>query len=126
MAQLTDDCFAFDGPLIRADDALARIRERLVPIADSVCVPVSSALGRILAEDVIAPHSIPPYANSAVDGFAVFHADLNPNADTHLPVGGRVAAGSPVGRPQSRGKRSRSSPEHRSPTGRTAARPTPS
>lgn len=104
MAQLTDDCFAFDGPLIRADDALARIRERLVPIADSVCVPVSSALGRILAEDVIAPHSIPPYANSAVDGFAVFHADLNPNADTHLPVGGRVAAGSPLGRPQSRGE----------------------
>ena len=74
MAQLTDDCFAFDGPLITAAAALDHILTKLVCVAEPEPCPVSKALGRILAQDVIAPLPIPPYANSAVDGFAVFHA----------------------------------------------------
>ncbi len=104
MAQLTDDCFAFEGPLITAADALARILGNLTTIADVETVPVSQALNRLLAEDVTAPHAVPPYANSAVDGYAVYHADLNADADTILPVVGRVAAGRPLGRPLKRGE----------------------
>lgn len=104
MAQLTDDCFAFDGPLITAGDALARIREGLIAVAPVETVPVPNALHRILAEDIVADHAIPPYANSAVDGFAVYHADLTPDTETFLPVVGRVAAGRPLGRPLLRGE----------------------
>ncbi len=42
---------------------------------------------------------LPPHANSAVDGFAIVHADLQPDGDTILPVTGRAAAGHPLGRP---------------------------
>jgi molybdopterin molybdotransferase len=102
MAQLTDDCFAFDGPLISAAAALDHILTKLVCVAEPEPCPVSKALGRILAQDVIAPMPIPPYANSAVDGFAVYHVDLSPDSDTILPIGGRVAAGRPLPRPQKR------------------------
>ncbi|MDF1748189.1 MAG: molybdopterin molybdotransferase MoeA [Alphaproteobacteria bacterium] len=104
MAQLTDDCFAFDGPLITAAAALDQILTKLVAVAQPESCPVSRALGRFLAQDVIAAQPIPPYANSAVDGFAVFHADLSAESDTILPIGGRVAAGRPLPRPQKRGE----------------------
>src|SRR6185436_3450819 len=39
------------------------------------------------------------HANSAVDGFALAHADLLPDRETVLPVGGRAAAGHPLDRP---------------------------
>ena len=42
---------------------------------------------------------MPPHANSAVDGFAIAHADLLPDRETVLPVTGRAAAGHPLGRP---------------------------
>ena len=38
-------------------------------------VPLHRCLGRALAEPVVAPHDVPPFANSAVDGFAVIAAD---------------------------------------------------
>src|SRR5439155_19191278 len=37
--------------------------------------------------------SLPPFDNSAVDGYAVRHADLNPAKETRLTIGERVAAG---------------------------------
>ncbi len=39
-------------------------------------VHIMAALGRVLAEDVVAPRPIPPWANSAMDGYAVRAADL--------------------------------------------------
>jgi molybdopterin molybdotransferase len=47
---------------------------------------------------------VPPQANSAVDGFAICHADLLPDRDTVLPVTGRAAAGHPLGRAVRRGE----------------------
>lgn len=99
MAQLSDDCFAFGGALMSVDAALAALRERLVPLTGVETVPLRAAVGRILAEDLIAPIDLPPFANSAVDGYAVRHADLAPEADTVLPVTGRVPAGGALGRP---------------------------
>ena len=80
MAQLTDDCFAFSGPLLRLDDMERLIGERITPVAESERVPLTGARGRVLAADVIAPVSLPPFDNSAVDGYAVRHADLDPKA----------------------------------------------
>ncbi|HMA16375.1 MAG: gephyrin-like molybdotransferase Glp [Bacteroidota bacterium] len=102
MAQLSDDCFAQGGPLMRVDEARKLLSEILAPVTEREAVALHQALGRILAEDVVSPVDIPPAPNSAVDGYAVFHADLDPEQDTRLPVIGRITAGQqdlPVARP---------------------------
>lgn len=95
MAQLSDDCFAHGGRLMRVDEARALLAGILTPVTEGEAVPLHQALGRILAEDVVSPVDIPPAPNSAVDGYAVYHADLNPEAETRLPVIGRITAGQP-------------------------------
>jgi molybdopterin molybdotransferase len=93
MAQLTDDCFAFSGPLLRLDDMERLIGERIVPVVETERVPLHGARARVAACDVKAPVDLPPFDNSAVDGYAVRHADLRADGDTKLTVGGRLAAG---------------------------------
>ncbi len=99
MAQLSDDCFAFGGALMRVEEALALVAERLPPVSGTERVGLAEAAGRVLAADLCSPLDVPPFANSAVDGYAVRHADLAPEGETLLPVGGRVAAGGSLGRP---------------------------
>ncbi|MBV9567028.1 MAG: molybdopterin molybdotransferase MoeA, partial [Hyphomicrobiales bacterium] len=93
MAQLTDDCFAFGGALMPVDAALTLIAERVLPVAGVEEVPLSRADGRVVAADIRSPIALPPFANSAVDGYAVRYADLDPKAPTELPLRGRIAAG---------------------------------
>ena len=81
MAQLTDDCFAFGGDLMRTDEALALLARTVTCVTEAEPVPLSNGAGRILAEDVVSPHDIPPYDNAAVDGYAVFFDDLDPSGD---------------------------------------------
>jgi molybdopterin molybdotransferase len=93
MAQLTDDCFAFGGALLPLAEAQARIAALFAPVTGTETLPLPRAVGRVLAGDVTAPVSLPPYANSAVDGYAFRHADLNPSGETRLKLAGRLAAG---------------------------------
>ena len=93
MAQLTDDCFAQGGPLMRVDEARALLATNITAVTGSETVPLAEALGRILAEDIVSNVDIPPGPNSAVDGYAVYHADLNAETETRLPVAGRITAG---------------------------------
>ena len=95
MAQLSDDCFAFDGPLLPVDEALKELKARLIPLVRAENLSIDSALGRFLAADVISAETVPPADNSAVDGFAVHFDDLNSDKPTVLPVIGRAAAGHP-------------------------------
>ena len=104
MAQLSDDCFAFGGTLLGVDDALALIAERVTPVVGEEMVPLGEATGRILAHNLVAGMNVPPHSNSAVDGYALVHADLLPDRDTVLPVTGRAAAGHPLGRAIERGE----------------------
>jgi molybdopterin molybdotransferase len=104
MAQLSDDCFAFGETLLDVDAALALIAERVHPVVGEETVPLIDAAGRVLAHDLVAGIDLPPHANSAVDGYAIVHADLLPDRDTVLPVTGRAAAGHPLGRPIERGE----------------------
>lgn len=104
MAQLSDDCFAHGGTLMPLDEALAMLTERVGPVADVVRLPLAETGGRLLAEDVTAALDVPPHDNSAVDGYAVFFDDLDPDNETRLPVTGRVAAGHPLGRAAVRGE----------------------
>jgi molybdopterin molybdotransferase len=93
MAQLTDDCFAFSGPLLPIEDMERLIGERIAPVAETERVVLRAARGRVTAADIMAPVDLPPFDNSAVDGYAVRHADLTPDADTRLTVAGRLTAG---------------------------------
>jgi molybdopterin molybdotransferase len=93
MAQLTDDCFAFSGPLLPVDEVERIIGERVTPVAEVETVPLQAADGRVVARDVVAPIDLPPFDNSAVDGYAVRHADLHAKDETRLAVVERVTAG---------------------------------
>jgi molybdopterin molybdotransferase len=93
MAQLSNDCFAIGGQAMRLEDAASLLQARLPIVAQTETVALSAADGRILAERILAPIDLPAFDNSAVDGYAVCHADLVANGPTILPVRGRVAAG---------------------------------
>jgi molybdopterin molybdotransferase len=94
MAQLTDDCFAFSGPLMPIADMEKLIAARVFPVNETETVALHPARGRVLARAVTAPLDLPPFDNSAVDGFAVRHRDLAPKGETRLAVSGRLTAGS--------------------------------
>ena len=93
MAQLTDDCFAFSGALLPLEEMERLIQQRVQPITGKETIALREAAGRVLARDVIAPLDLPPFDNSAVDGYAVRHRDLKPDAETSLKLAGRVMAG---------------------------------
>lgn len=93
MAQLTDDCFAFSGPLLPVAEMEKLIAERVTPITGTEQVPLSGARGRVLAADVLAPIDLPHFDNSAVDGYAVRHADVKASGETKLTIAGRLTAG---------------------------------
>lgn len=99
MAQLSDDCFAFGGPLMSIDEAVGIIASRVTPVSDLETVPVVQADGRVIAVDIRAPLPLPPFTNSAVDGYAVRSADLGFAAEQPFPVTGRIQAGAEAGAP---------------------------
>jgi molybdopterin molybdotransferase len=104
MPQLSDDCFAFGGRLMTTAEALDRIARVVTPVTGTEELDLRDACGRILAEDVSSAVDVPAHDNSAVDGYAVFFDDLDPDTETRLPVTGRVAAGHPLGRAARRGE----------------------
>jgi molybdopterin molybdotransferase len=93
VAQLSDDCFAFGGALLSVEAAEALIVERVPPLAGEDAAPLTAALGRVLARDLVAPLPLPPFFNAAVDGYAFRHADLGGDGETRLALSGRLAAG---------------------------------
>jgi molybdopterin molybdotransferase len=104
MAQLTDDCFAFSGPLLPVDEAERIIDERISPVSEIEVVALRAAPGRILAADLMAPMDLPPFDNAAVDGYAVRHADLDTGRETRLLIVDRVTAGHTAHRALSSGQ----------------------
>jgi len=92
VAQLSDDCFAFGGPLMSVDEAVAIIAGRVTAVAETETVDLAGADGRVLSTNVSAPLALPPFTNSAVDGYAVRSEDLS-RADRAFPVAGRIQAG---------------------------------
>ena len=57
------------------EDARALVFENVIALEKWLC-PLSESLGLALSEDILAPHGIPLFDNSAVDGYAVQAADL--------------------------------------------------
>lgn len=97
MAQLSDDCFAFGGPMMSVDEAVGIIAARVTAVHDVEAVSLSRADGRILAGDIPAPLPLPPFTNSAVDGYAVRSRDLPQAGEQAFSVTGRIQAGALAG-----------------------------
>src|ERR1700710_614838 len=93
MAQLSDDCFAFGGPMMSVDEAVGLIAARVTPVREFETVGLANADGRVLAHDVTAPLPLPPFTNSAVDGYAVSSRDLPDDKELAFAVTGGVQAG---------------------------------
>jgi molybdopterin molybdotransferase len=93
VTQLTEDRFAMGGQLLPLEEAQARIADTFDCRADVEIVSLHNAVGRVLAKDLAAPIDLPPFANSAVDGYAVRHVDLRTDGPTLLPLHGKTFAG---------------------------------
>jgi molybdopterin molybdotransferase len=83
----------YDPNSLSVERARSLILDQLSPIQGSERVALRSALGRVLAENVIAPCNVPAHDNSAMDGFAVRFADLSDSGTSRLKVLGVSLAG---------------------------------
>ena len=80
--------------MLSVEEALERILAEVSPL-ESIQVPLSAATGMVLAQDIVARENIPPFAYSAMDGFALRSKDSSPRNDqpARLRVTGSIAAG---------------------------------
>lgn len=92
---MTDSCAtpAAENRAISAAEARQRMLSQIMPIAGHEFVPVRSALGRVLASDLIAPHDVPAHDNSAMDGYAIRFDSLAAADESRLAVVGTAFAG---------------------------------
>ncbi len=75
------------------EQAIALITERLPIVAAIETIPLALADNRIAACDVLARCPLPPFDNSAVDGYAVDFSDLASEGESRLALVGRLKAG---------------------------------
>jgi molybdenum cofactor synthesis domain-containing protein len=93
----------YDPNSLPVERARALIREFLAPVTAVERVHIRAALGRVLAADVLSPIDVPGHDNSAMDGWAVRFADLDP-AGTTLRRVGESFAGKPFAGALGRGE----------------------
>lgn len=79
--------------LLTVEQALQRLLEAARPTTDIETIPLTAALGRVLAENQYSPVDVPPADNSAMDGFALRFCDCTPEGETTLPISQRIPAG---------------------------------
>lgn len=80
---------------LSVEQALETILDRFAPL-EAEAVPLTAALGRVLAEDVVAAEDLPPFDNAAADGYAVRGEEVTAarrEAPVRLRVMGEIAAG---------------------------------
>ena len=80
-------------PVPQAQDFIARLVPRVRAVEH---VALRSALGRVLAQDVVSPIDVPSHDNAAMDGYALRGLDLANDGVTELPIAGTSLAGQSV------------------------------
>jgi molybdopterin molybdotransferase len=91
-ASCADD---YDPDSMPVAKARGFIHQFLEPVTGVARVPLRSALGRVLAEDIVSPVDVPAHRNSAMDGWAMRGADLKADAESTLTEIGASFAGQP-------------------------------
>ncbi len=92
--EFTDHCSEPSNSL-SLEDAQARIQKAVPQITGVDNVPLKLARGRVLAVTIAAPNDLPPFPNSAMDGYAFRHEDISVNKCATLTVVGTSFAGKP-------------------------------
>ena len=93
MTQLSNDCFKHSKKRISLEKAVYILEKRIRCVKKKQKVKLDQALGRILSKDIVSKLNVPPFNNTAVDGYAFKHSDLNKKKETILKLNGRIAAG---------------------------------
>jgi molybdopterin molybdotransferase len=101
LADIASCVDGFDPHALRVGAAKAFIARLVQPVDAVEQLPIRSALGRVLAEDIVSPIDVPAHDNSAMDGYAVRGDELRADEATVFRVVGKSFAGdassSPVG-----------------------------
>jgi len=95
MTKQTSNNNEFDPNSLSFEQALERIQQDVKALKTYRCVTIREAIGGVLAEDVVSPMNVPPFINSAMDGYAVNSADLPKTDKTKLKIIGKSFAGQP-------------------------------
>ena len=75
-------------PVAQAQEFIRRLMPRVQAVEQ---LPIRSALGRVLARDIVSPMNVPAADNSAMDGYALRGADLSLDAESLLEVVGATS-----------------------------------
>jgi molybdopterin molybdotransferase len=97
LADVVSCLSAYDPDALPVRDAQRIIREFVQPVGATEQVALRTALGRVLAADVLSTIDVPAYDNSAMDGYALRGADLRLDAPTRLRAIGTTYAGNAFG-----------------------------
>ncbi|PHV18895.1 molybdenum cofactor guanylyltransferase [Janthinobacterium sp. BJB303] len=81
-----DELAALQARALSVPMAQAILADTVAPVADIEQLPLQQAFERILAADIISPISVPAHDNSAMDGYALYGADLGADLGGGAPV----------------------------------------
>lgn len=93
LAEIAQRLQGYDPQALPAGHVNAFLAQLVQPVAQQETLPLMQALGRILAQDVVSPISVPPHDNSAMDGYAFRGSELHSDQPTPLKVVGTAFAG---------------------------------
>lgn len=96
LANIHSICDDYDPNSMPVDQAREYIKTFLTPVKEIQKIGLMSALGRVLAENIVAPHNVPNHDNSAMDGYAFNADDLAHEGTTQFKVTGNAFAGNPL------------------------------
>jgi molybdopterin molybdotransferase len=93
LAEIAAQLQGYDPQALSADAVGDFLAHLVTPVRETESVGVLDALGRVLAQDLVSPISVPPHDNSAMDGFAFDGAQLAKDRPLQLEVVGTALAG---------------------------------
>jgi molybdopterin molybdotransferase len=91
--QIAERLQGYDPQALSASQVNAFLAQLVQPVREQETVPLMQAHGRILAQDVVSPISVPPHDNSAMDGYALRGAELLAGQASNFKVVGTAFAG---------------------------------
>ena len=93
LSEIAERLQGYDPQALSARHVNDFLAQLVQPVREQATVPLMQAYGRILAQDVVSPISVPPHDNSAMDGYALRGAELLSDRSTPLKVVGTTFAG---------------------------------
>ncbi|MCK5722950.1 MAG: molybdopterin molybdotransferase MoeA, partial [Gammaproteobacteria bacterium] len=88
-------CDKPQAPWLNVNEAISRMTNAVKKTQETEVVALRDALNRVLAKEIISTINVPPYANSAMDGYAFNSADLPSSGENTLTLVGKSFAGIP-------------------------------